>query len=543
MMKRNLDALSGVRFDLVIIGGGVNGAAVAREAALRGLKVALIEAGDFAGGTSSRSSKLIHGGLRYLAQGEIRLVREARLERRLLAKLAPHLVEPVPFLLPVYRGDAYSPVKLRLGLSIYDWMGNLGPQDRHRFFGPVEVLRCVPRLRATGLRAGAIYYDSITDDARLCLEYALDAADHGAAIVNYAEVRSFTIGASETLASAEVVDRLTGRQYGVASRFWINAAGPWVDRVRALLPGYDGSKTIRMTKGTHVILPCVSDRYAILAPVAASERVFLMMPWHGHSLLGTTDTEYEADPAAVRPDRADGEYLLGALNRVLRDPIGPESILGSYAGLRALVVERGKNPSANTREYRFHRDPWAKNLISVCGGKLTTSRALGEKLMDVVVADLSGLGAVAVSNPSRTAPLPGGHIAGSFADFVNGASQMAVREFGVPLQAAERLVKTYGSRWRKVLDLSQTREPLPGAPALLEAEVLHAIRQEMAITLEDVLLRRSGLSWMAPAYPETAEAVSRVFARELSWTEEDRRAALDRFERVTFPGGKLMAQA
>jgi glycerol-3-phosphate dehydrogenase len=548
-MKRNPEALSERRFDLVIIGGGINGSAIAREASLRGLKTALIDARDFASGTSSRSSKLIHGGLRYLAQGEIKLVREARRERKLLMKLAPHLARPLPFLLPIYRSDPYSPLKIRLGLSIYDWLGNLGRNDRHRFYNPPETLRRIPSLRPEGLRAGAVYHDSLTDDARLSFENILDAAEHGAVVVNYAEVRNFSKNpGDDCLASAEVVDRLAGKKYEISGRFWVNAAGPWVDQVRMLLPGYDGGKTIRMTKGTHVILPCISERYALFAAILPGERIFLMMPWHGHSLLGTTDTEYEGDPEAVQPEPAEVEYLLSALNRVLREPVRAESVLGAYTGLRALVIEGGRrSPSANTREYRFHRDPWIRNLISVCGGKLTTARALAEKLVDVVRAELPSSRDEGDPSPSRDLPLPGGHIRKPFEEFVKSSCEEAVGKFGVPPRAAERIVRTYGSRWQQVLEPIRGQkalaEALPGAPQVLAAEVQFSIRAEMALTPEDFLLRRSGLSWMMCAYPETASAVVDLFAHENGWGAEERRAALNQFERSIHRSTRLAAQA
>ncbi len=542
-MKRNPEALSGTQFDLVVIGGGINGAATAREATLRGLKVALIDARDFASGTSSRSSKLIHGGLRYLAQRDFRLVREARRERKLLASLAPHLAQPLPFLLPIYRGDPFSPLKMRLGLTIYDWLGNLGPKDHHCFCSPRETLRRIHRLRPEGLRAAAVYYDSLTDDARLSLENVLDAAEHGAVVANYLEVKRFIRQPrSGMIAGAEAVDRLTGKQYEIAARFWVNATGPWVDEVRALLPGFDGTKTIRMTKGTHVILPCISDQYALFAAIRPGKRIFLMMPWQGHSLLGTTDTEYEGDPGAVEPDRAEIEYLLSALNRVLREPVGMEDVLGSYAGIRALVVEGGRSPSANTREYRFHRDPWINNMITICGGKLTTARALGEKLADVVQAELP-------AGPARSvaaeAPLPGGHT-GPFVKFVETATEAAIREFGISPRTADRVIRTYGSRWRSVLDPIRTdrtlAETLPGEPELLGAEVKFSICEEMAMTVEDFLLRRSGLNWIACAYPEAAPCVASIFARELAWDAEARSTALAGFERAIHGTQKLCAK-
>ena len=536
-MKRDFAALAGKTFDLVVIGGGIQGAATAREAALRGLKVALLEAGDFASGTSSRSSKLIHGGLRYLEQFDFKLVHEARRERRRLMKLAPHLARPLPFLLPIYRGDPYSPLKIRLGLTIYDLLGNLGGTDRHRMLDAESALELVPGLRPEGLRAAAVYHDSSTDDARLTLENVIDGAERGAVVLNYSEIRALALSGEEVVA-AEVEDGLTGRRHEVSGRFWVNATGPWVDRVRAMLPGFDGSRTVRLTKGTHVLIPPVTGRHALLGAVLPDRRVFLIVPWHNCALLGTTDTDFEGDPARVGPERAETEYLLAAANRVLQRPLTPEDVAGGWAGLRALAIEPGKpgaNPSANTRDYRFHQDPWASNFVSICGGKLTTARSVGEKLTDYVVAR-SGAALLRSSKglSSRRVPLPGGYT-GSFEMYVHVASWDAVREYDVPLATAERIVRTYGSRWRKVLGPIRERksvaEPLPGSPALLVAEVEFAIEQEMAVTVEDFLLRRSGLNWTALTMPEAVPAVAEVFAGRFGWSAERRQAALEAFPR------------
>ncbi len=540
-MKRDLDALCRRTFDLVVIGGGINGAATAREAVLRGLSVALVEARDFASGTSSRSSKLVHGGLRYLEQLDFRLVGEARRERRLLLELAPHLARPVPFLLPIYRDDPYTPFKIRLGLSIYDLLGNLGRGDRHRMLDAGEALCLIPALRAEGLRAAAIYHDSQTDDARLTFENVLGAAERGAVVSNYTEIRAFAMAAGpgpkeHEVVAAEAEDRLTGRRYEVSARFWVNAAGPWVDHVRALLLGFDGSKTVRLTRGTHLIVPPVAGRYALLAAILPGDRIFVMVPWHDYALLGTTDTDFEGDPATVRPDAADTEYLLKAANRVVRQPLRLDDVVGSFSGLRALVVEPGRSPSANTREYRFHRDLWAKNFVSICGGKLTTARALGEKLVQQIIAGLGiSTPKAAFRRPSRRLPLPGG-ATGPFEAFVRSAVQQAVQEFFLSPSVVERIVRTYGSRWRKVLEpiRSEKRlaEPLPGSPTLLAAEVDFAIRHEMAVRMEDFLLRRSGLNWLTGcALREAIPAVAQIFAERFAWSTERREAALDDFSR------------
>lgn len=538
-MERNLEAFNKYQFDLVVIGGGIHGAATAREAALRGLKVALVEARDFASGTSSRSSKLIHGGLRYLEQFDFRLVRESRCERRLLVRLAPHLAYPVPFVLPIYRGDPYFPLKVRAGLTIYDLLGNLGPEDRHRMLSADEALRLVPALRGAGLRAAALYHDSETDDARLTLENVLGAAEHGAVVANYTEVRALALsprGArGGAVVTAEAEDGLTSRRYEISARFWVNAAGPWVDQVRALVPGFDGSRTLRLTKGTHLIIPPIAGPYALLAAILGEDRVFLTVPWGNFTLLGTTDTDFAGDPANVEPDAAETAYLLNALNRVLCQPVGAAQVRGSFAGLRALLIEPGRSPSATTREYRFHRDPWARNFVSICGGKLTTARALAEKLVDQIAAELEMAPRGPFGkHPSRRIPLPGGHT-GPFQAFVHSAREQAARDFHLPLPIAERIVRTYGSRWPLVLEPlhgeKQLAEPLPGTPTLLAAEVEFAIRHEMALTLEDFLLRRSGLDWVAGTERALVPTVAEVFARRLGWDAEQKQAALDAFAR------------
>lgn len=531
-MQRDLSVLAKQTYDLAIIGGGINGAATARAAALRGLKVALLDSHDFASGTSSRSSKLIHGGLRYLEQFDFKLVHESRTERRTLLRLAPHLANPLPFVLPIYRGDPYYPLKIRVGLSIYDLLGNLGRVDRHRMLSRAEALRLISALEPQDLRAAALYFDSETDDARLTLEMILAATERGAVVANYAEINALrTSSPGKAIVSAEVVDRLTGRCCELAARFWVNATGPWVDHVRALLPAFDGTRTIRLTKGTHVILPAVSPDHALFAAIRPGDRVFLMLPWHGHALLGTTDTDFDGDPASVQPDRSDVDYLLAAVNRILRKPLTARDVLGSFAGLRALAIQPGRSPSENTREYRFHEDPGIENFISICGGKLTTARALGEKLVDRIAAKL-GDGTTS-SQLSQATPLPGGNT-GPFEDFVSRATSEAASGFGVPTPIANRIVRTYGSRWRQVLgpirENRQLAEPLPGNPSVLTAEVQFSIRNEMAVNVEDFLVRRSGLNWLAAcSLREAAPAVAEIFARELGWNADQRQGSLAAF--------------
>jgi glycerol-3-phosphate dehydrogenase len=334
--------------------------------------------------------------------------------------------------------------------------------------------------------------------------------------------------------TAELEDVGTGKRYEVSSHFWVNATGPWVDHVRSLLPGYDGSKTVRLTKGTHIVLPPVTGEFAMFAAILPGKRIFVMMPWHRHALLGTTDTDYDGDPVQVRPAPEDVGYLLRAVNRVLRTPLQTTDVTGSFAGLRALAIQPGASPSENTREYRFHQDPWAANLITVCGGKLTTARALGEKLVDQVVGSLAGTSSGPWTEcPTRKIPLPGG-FTDDFEAYLDKAAADAVRLFNVPHTAAEHIVRIYGTRWRQVLEPVRSdrtlAEPLPGTAENLGAEVVFAIENEMALELEDFFLRRSGLNWYAAyALRDAVPEVARIFAERLGWDKARWEASINNF--------------
>ncbi|MBI4166184.1 MAG: FAD-dependent oxidoreductase, partial [Acidobacteria bacterium] len=297
-------------------------------------------------------------------------------------------------------------------------------------------------------------------------------------------------------------------------------------------------------KGTHLIIPQVAPHHALFAAIPDDRRIFVMVPWKGYSLLGPTDTDFTGDPATVRPEPSDMDYLLAAANRVLSHPIEANRILGSFAGVRALVMKPDARPSSNTRGHRFHRDPWAGNIVSVCGGKLTTARALGEKLLDELAQETGpSHGPSASRHPSRQAPLPGGHT-GPFDAFVQSSTERASLEYGLPKDVAERIVRTYGSRWLLVLDLVKEdkafAELLPGTPTLLAAEVEFAIRHEMAVTVEDFLLRRSGLNWAActPLGAEAAPAVARIFAGRYGWDDQRRSAELGNFAKLTTPADR-----
>ena len=498
-------------FDVCVIGGGINGAAVARDAALRGLKVALIEAGDFAGATSSRSSKLIHGGFRYLPRWEFGLVYHALREReRLRRRTAPHLVRPIRFLFPIYQGRGFDRFTMSIGLWLYDFFARTPWSERHRIIGAKATLRRAPVLATGGLTAAALYYDANADDARLTFENVLDAGLHGAAVTNYALFEGFARD-DENLPAARVHDVVNDEHIEVRSRLFVNAAGPWVDDIRRM-DDPAAQPSVRLTKGVHLVFPTTAlpIQEAIVLEDEANRIVFVM-PYDRYVLVGTTDTDFHGDRRAVAPDHEDIKYLLKVLGDGLPHiTLREEDIVSSFAGLRALVIDGSdKSPSDVTREETILES--ASGMLSVAGGKLTTHRLIAEKAVHRV---LNKLGRFASSSPTRSTPLPG-------------ARPVEDAHFNTALAAdtIRLLADRYGTRAGMVHRIAAERPELaellaPNCPAIA-AEVVHAVRNEMALCVADFLVRRTSLIWRYPVEAEAAApAVARIMAAELGWDSE-----------------------
>ena len=514
--ERSLARLEREEFDLAVIGGGINGAAIARDAAMRGLRVALVERGDFAGGTSSRSSKLIHGGFRYLPQGQLRLVYSALRERELLRRrTAPHLVHPVRFLFPLYKGRGYGRFTLGAGLSLYDLFARVSRAERHETLSAARVREMEPALARHGLRGGATYYDAWGDDARLTLENALDASLHGAAVANRTAAEGFS-KSSGRLRAAALRDCLAGRSFELRARVFVNAAGPWVDEVRRLddpaVP-----PCVRLTKGVHLVLPRtalpVSDWMALSD---AAARIVFVMLHERYVIVGTTDTDYHADAGAVAADEGDLEYLLGVLGESLPGmKLTREDVASSFAGLRALVLDGqgSRVPSAVSREEVILES--ASGLLTVAGGKLTTHREIAEKLVTRLTRKLDH---PTTGCATAVTPLPGAR----FGD-ASGADCEALD--ALPRTTRETLATRYGTRAALPARLAAADRALAapiatGCP-VVGAEVIHAVRNEMALTLADFMVRRIGAVWQWPMEAEAAApAVARLMAAELGWDRQ-----------------------
>src|SRR6266446_685056 len=451
---RRRDALAALgrdTLDVLVVGGGINGAGIARDAAMRGLRVGLVERGDLASGTSSRSSKLIHGGLRYLEQGDVRLVLEAVRERERLQRLAPHLVRPQEFVFPLYRGGPLGPLKLAAGLWAYDLLAGFWNVRRHRMLSPKAVAEAEPALLRDGLCGAGQYWDCRTDDARLVLETALSAAAEGALIVSYAEVAGF-VKEGGRIVGARVVDRFGGGEVVARARVVVNAAGPWVDRVVAL----DAPETpprLRLTKGVHVVVPHerVGNRAAVVLSAVADRRVMFVIPWGAHTLVGTTDTDHPGGPdvpPTVEP--SDVGYLLDTVNHYF-----PAARLAS-----------------------------GDVVSSFAGGKLTTYLLVAKTVVDRVVDALRAAGDRRRFQRSRTGevPLPGGAVPPATL-----AAALSRDGHGVAPAVIDHLAGRYGSRLDEVLGLvardQRLGEPIVAGLPDPRAEVVEAVEREWALTL------------------------------------------------------------
>lgn len=517
--------------DVLVIGGGITGAGIAREAALAGLAVALVDRHDFAWGTSSRSSRLIHGGFRYLEHRQWHLVRESLQERSVLLHLAPHLVRPLEFLFPIFAHDRVSRLKLEAGLILYDMLALGGNVLRHRALGKRGVLGQEPLLNHRDLKGGALYWDAQCDDARLTLATIRSAAQHGAAAANYACVTAFEREGGR-ITGAVIEDQLTGAQATIAARAIVNATGPWCDRLRRL-EDPDARPLLRPTRGAHIMVPRarLGHRHAITFLSPVDGRVMFVLPWGDHSYVGTTDTDDAGDPEHVAPTRDDVLYLLRSANALFpKARLGPKDVTMSWAGLRPLIATAdAREPGATSREHRIEVGPGG--MITVGGGKLTTYRRMALEVMDRVFGILSPGTKVRASERSAQEPLPGGQ------PFERERVVAEGNRRGLSPATGAHLVGQYGDETPALYALAAQRRTLaepvhPDHPAL-GAEVVFAVRQEFARRLDDVMVRRLGLVYETSDAGAAAVArVAEIMARELGWDETRHRGEIERFEHL-----------
>lgn len=547
-MKLKLDQLARSRkpFDVIVIGGGIQGAGIAREARLRGLSVALFEKNDFASGTSGKTSGLIHGGLRYLEHGDFRLVREALHERYRLLKMASHLVAPLSFLFPIYKGGPRRKLTIRIGMLLYDLLAGKESLGKHWFLSPEQVLRAEPGLASEGLLGAARFSDCQMDDARLCLATLSSAQTRGAEIFNYTEVVGLMKDKGK-LCGVTVKEAASGKQYDIEGRVIINATGVWSESVcqmaaaegaRPLRGTMDdgvgsmedpdlqsaapspqrGFGRIRPTKGIHLVLPKLTQKYALVLESQKKGRLFFVLPWRGQSLVGTTDTDYQGDLDHVVSDKEDIETLLQETAHFLPQVTG-EKILARFAALRPLV-DQGKGPP--WEQSRKEAIVWTpEGMLVVLGGKFTLFRKIAIHVLDRVIKMHPRLRTIRRPDPEPL--LHGGPIC-PLDQYIK--QEVSYKDNSVSIETLSYLIRAYGTNYKAVLACAKgdvrLLKPLTQEGYPLLAEVIYAVRNEYALHLSDFMLRRTRLAHGCHRdNPSLIQAVAETMGAELMWSPEE----------------------
>lgn len=533
----------GEEVDLFVIGGGINGAGIARDAAQRGLKVAVVELADVASGTSSRSSKLVHGGVRYLEMLEFGLVFESVSERRILLDLAPHLVNPLGFLFPVYKTSRRSLTTISAGLWVYEGLALFRSPKRPRKLKKAQLAKEEPTLNLNDLTGAPLYYDCATDDARLTLENAVAAVEDGATFVTYAKATGFEYGEDGKIVAVNVEDQITGQKKSVRAACVINATGPWTDRTLNLNPAHGNQELLRPTKGVHFVVPRevlpVNNAVVCFHPV--DTRVLFALPWGDCTYVGTTDTDFTGDPAKCAATGEDIDYLIAAAKAYFPEcTIRYEDIHCTWAGLRPLMRPPegdGVNESSVSREHSL--TVGHDGMITIAGGKLTTYRRMCEEVVDKSIQLLKMKGALrdGVSKKGRTedAPLPGA-VGWPANDDVNAVAAKIREASGNRLEedTALLLANTYGMRGLKLAQLVTSNPELatrllPHRPEIL-AQVDFGVHEELASTVLDIIKQRTQLF-----YRDTNQGIDAIpmvadrMALLLGWSDEHKQQSIDAY--------------
>ncbi|HET9797255.1 MAG TPA: glycerol-3-phosphate dehydrogenase/oxidase [Gemmatimonadaceae bacterium] len=520
-----LRALGGETFDVLVVGGGITGAGVARDAALRGLRTALVERHDYASGTSSRSSRLVHGGVRYLEHGQLGLVFESSRERRTLMRIAPHLVRPLAFTWPVYRGARLPRWKLAAGLALYDAL-SLFRNRRHERLSAMIVHAREPELRTDALLGGARYWDAATDDVRLTLATVRSAQRAGTVALNHVTVTELLRDGAR-VTGAHALDTLDGADLLVRARVVVNAAGPWSDQIERMAEP-DADAGVRGSKGVHVSVARarVGNVDAVTLTAPQDGRVMFVLPSGAHTIIGTTDTYDAGSPDEVHATASDVRYLLDAANHYFPEArLGEDDVVSAWAGIRPLAAQ-GATGAASSASREHSIVEHVPGLVRVTGGKLTTYRSMAAEVTDAVERSLGR-----TPTPSRTAALPlaGGEIHDAEAEIAHAVATTGDEAL------ARRLVGAHGSEWHGIWSLTQADPALGGAvePGLpyRYAELLHAVTHEQAATVGDLLIRRTPLAFETRDHGRSAaRRLAPTLARWLRWTREEMEEALAAYE-------------
>lgn len=521
---QQIETLKSQQFDVLVIGGGITGAGIALDAASRGLTVALIEMADYASGTSSKSTKLIHGGLRYLKQFEVGLVREVGLERATVHKLAPHLVIPEKMLLPFTKNGTFGYWTTSFALKAYDVLAGVKGDDQRRMLSKEETIAEEPLLRKDILEGSGLYAEYRTDDARLTIENIKTAAEHGAMTLNYVKADRLEYDDVGKTVGVNCIDQLDASPFLIRAKYVVNAAGPWVDELRVKDKSKEG-KYLFLSKGVHIVIPHekIPLKHSVYIDAPDGRMIFLI-PRLRVTYIGTTDTEYTGDKNRVLTSQRDVQYLLDATNRMFPSlGLSIEDVVSSWAGLRPLIHEEGKSPSEISRKDEIFES--ASGLLSIAGGKLTGYRKMAERIIDLVAAKYEDEHEVEISNcRTNTIPLIGGPFDNSqqVASYVE-TTKKTTDNLNLPGYFAAYLVYNYG---RQCEDLLKAAKLLQGDPeiAIAKAEVRFCIEQEQVFRATDFFIRRTGrLYFNIDTVPKVQDIVLDEMQNLLGWDSERRK--------------------
>ncbi|MGW6381690.1 glycerol-3-phosphate dehydrogenase/oxidase [Peribacillus butanolivorans] len=532
--EETIELLKKEKFDVLVIGGGITGAGISLDATTRGMKVALVEMQDFAAGTSSRSTKLVHGGLRYLKQFEIKMVAEVGKEREIVYENGPHVTTPERMLLPMHKGGTFGKFSTSIGLRVYDFLAGVKKSERRKMLSVSETLKMEPLVKKEGLKGGGHYVEYRTDDARLTIEVMKAAVDKGATPINYTKVEKLLYENGKVI-GVQVNDILSGNQYEIYADKVINAAGPWVDSIREKDQSKKG-KTLKLSKGVHVVID--QSKFPLKQAIyfdTPDGRMIFAIPRAGKSYVGTTDTFYNGDPAVPTVTSEDRAYLLKAIGYMFPEvKVSDEDIESSWAGVRPLILEEGKDPSEISRKDEIWESD--SGLITIAGGKLTGYRKMAKTTVDLVAGKLSQQTNRSYPNSStKKMPISGGDVGGSinFSDYIQTHIQIGV-DSGLTAKDSKELLAMYGSNAAVLFNIAKSEgdvETRTGLPQKLFVQLQYALDHEMAATPVDFFFRRTGTLLFDIDLVQTHKsAVIKYMAEYFGWTKSTKTERTNQLE-------------
>ncbi|WP_456276628.1 glycerol-3-phosphate dehydrogenase/oxidase [Bacillus sp. AK128] len=532
------DSIQNEALDLLVIGGGITGAGIALDAITRGLKVAVVEMQDFAAGTSSRSTKLVHGGLRYLKQFEVGVVAEVGKERAIVYENGPHVTTPEWMMLPFYKGGTFGPFSTNIGLQVYDFLAGVKKSERRKMFKPDVAMKREPLLKRDGLKGAGYYVEYKTDDARLTLEVMKKAVEKGAYALNYMKVTDLVYENGKVV-GLKIEDLTDGSTQEVKAKKIVNAAGPWVDTLREIDHSKKG-KTLQLTKGIHLVFD--GKRFPLKQAVyydTSDKRMIFAIPREGKTYVGTTDTVYKGDIAHPKMTVADRDYILNSINFMFPNvQITEADVESSWAGLRPLIHEEGKSPSEISRKDEIFVSD--SGFISIAGGKLTGYRKMAESVVDIVAKQLQEEeGKQYPSSNTKHLPMSGGDVGGSkgFTTYLENQTKKGV-ELGLTAEVANQLVYRYGSNVETVFNIFSTEKEKAAAENLdpvVYATLRYAIDYELAYKPVDFFIRRTGALFFAIDWVrQHMNSVITYMKKEFNWSDEQEKAYKEELEQLVY---------